>query len=340
MAHNFDSVVNYKPYARRFRTPLQTARGLWTVRRGFIVRIERNGRAGFGEVAPLPESGTETMPEAEDCLRRLAEGSVSFDEPGLFKDRPCCAFGVSGAIRDLVEERRGKSRRYEVAALLPAGNDMLEAAASKRRLGYRVFKWKIGVLPADNELQLFRALQDMLSGGERLRLDANGGLSEKDLARWLELSEAESDILEYIEQPLPPGKEGRMSEMATASGVPIALDESLHGPDGWRWLKPGAWPGPLAIKPALGGDWRKQLERLTPVADLLVFSSAFETPVGLIDTLALADALPLSSRAFGFDTLNACTDDFSEASAAPRLSSDMDGLLSSGQIWNQLHHST
>ena len=54
---------------RRYRLPflrtVRTAHGPWTAREGLLVRLEDGaGRVGYGEVAPMPEFGTETLAEA------------------------------------------------------------------------------------------------------------------------------------------------------------------------------------------------------------------------------------------------------------------------------------
>ena len=52
--------------------PLRTARGVYTAREGFVVRlVDEVGRTGWGEAMPLPEFGTESR---EDCERVLRAG--------------------------------------------------------------------------------------------------------------------------------------------------------------------------------------------------------------------------------------------------------------------------
>ena len=63
--------ISVKPYRRAFRQPLRTAHGEWATREGFLVRVEQEGRVGYGEVAPLPEFGSETLAEATAFLEQL-----------------------------------------------------------------------------------------------------------------------------------------------------------------------------------------------------------------------------------------------------------------------------
>ncbi len=295
--------ISILPYRRTFRKPLRTAHGQWSVRQGFILRVEADGGVGFGEIAPIPEFGTETLAEAAIFLG----GLVRDPDQAVPVELPCCAFGMSAALAMARGSREGESARsYSVAGLLPAGRAALEVVAEKAALGYRTFKWKVGVEPLASELECLRELVLHLPEGGRLRLDANQGLDAGSIGRWLEVLAAFREQVEYLEQPLPVGQEASMAEWMARSGVPIALDESLNGRRGARWLQ--AWSGPLVVKPALMGDCTQLLGALRPVAARVVLSSVFETSVGLANALSLADQLPANGRAIGFDTLD-CFDD-------------------------------
>ena len=56
--------ISFRPYRAAFLRPLRTARGEWADREGFVIRVEGEGGIGYGEVAPIPEFGTETVDEA------------------------------------------------------------------------------------------------------------------------------------------------------------------------------------------------------------------------------------------------------------------------------------
>src|SRR5690606_26683174 len=86
-----------------------------------------------------------------------------------------------------------------VAALLPAGRAALAQIAPKAELGFRVFKWKVGVAELADELALLDDVCAALPSGAQLRLDANGGWDRRQAERWLERC-AERPI-EYVEQP-------------------------------------------------------------------------------------------------------------------------------------------
>ena len=320
--------ISFKPYQRTFRCPLRTARGEWALREGFLVRVEQNGQVGYGEVAPIPEFGSESVEQARAFLQQLA----SQPELTVPADLPCCAFGLSAASAF----QAAPSRDYTVSALLPAGSAALGLLSGKARAGYHSLKWKIGVEPIDQELALARRLIDSLSAGARLRLDANASLSTSQLEAWLELLAKFPEQIDYIEQPLACGQEAAMAQYMQDSGVPIALDESLNGDTGPRWLQPGAWAGPLVVKAPLMGDVEALASRLVGIANQVVFSSVFETGIGLENSLQLADALPALRRPIGFDTFSAFDDDLQPMKPSPQIRATERERNDPELIWNSI----
>ncbi|MGJ8637914.1 MAG: o-succinylbenzoate synthase [Opitutaceae bacterium] len=301
--------ISFAPYSRAFRQPLQTAHGLWSERRGFIVRIEDSDGVGYGEIAPIPDFGTETVLAAAAFLARFAQ-NPSLSVP---VELPCCAFGLSAAWAQAKTNCSSAPRSGTVAsfgsgiaALLPAGESALSALGAKVAIGFNTFKWKIGVEPIEVELELMRKLMSLLPPSGQLRIDANGGLSDFELKTWLSALSPFEAQLEYLEQPMPPGNESVMQALAAGSGISIALDESLNGSEAVHWLD--NWQGPLVVKPALMGNVGSLVKRLKPVADRIVLSSVFETGVGVANAISIGGQLPGINRAVGFDTCDAFDD--------------------------------
>jgi len=324
--------VEYRPYRRPFRHPLRTARGIWTVREGFLVKVVTAEGVGYGEIAPIPSFGSETTEAAETFLRKC----ISAPDKHLARlpvGLPCSAFALSSA---LAVSKSTFNFSREVAGLLPAGEAALSALREKSEQGFRVFKWKIGVFEADEELAVMEELFSQLPSDGRLRFDANGGLDRETSGRWLERLAPHQKRVEYLEQPLPVGEETAMAELGGTFGIPVALDESLNGPVGRRWLVPGAWDGPLVVKPALMGDVRALAATLAPVAEQVVLSSVFETGVGLANALALLDQLPDIGRAIGFDTAGMFFDFLSPVMPSACVDTAMLASYEPSALWKHL----
>jgi|GEM_PF-187160 len=283
--------VEYRPYCLPFLRPVQTAHGLWRERRGVIARWvggsdETGGAARYAESAPLPH---------------LSGARPDVPSPSL---ADCAA-----------PEPKDTSPR-EVAALLPAGRAALEVLRERRRENFRVFKWKVGVAtdPAE-ELDILEELCAELAVEGRLRLDANGGWTQRVAERWLtRCAEPRlSEKIEFIEQPVwagkavgeryrgerPTGARSNESVCDRASGgspqrrvddvllglsadypTRLALDESVSSDEELRrWLERG-WRGVFVIKPTLLGEPGEVLAELARAKARVVFSSAMETAVG------------------------------------------------------------
>ena len=125
-----------------------------------------------------------------------------------------------------------------------------------------------------------------------------------------------------------------MGDYMEASGIGIALDESLNGRDRVRWLKPNAWAGPLVIKAPLMGELSQLADRLAPVAEQVVFSSIFETGIGLENSLRLADSLTQVFRPTGYDTVDAFDDGLNYQQAAPTICASNRRAYDPDLIWN------
>ena len=246
-------------------------------------------------------------------------------------------------LQNTVETERDFARSIcaplPVAALLPAGREALAAVSSKVELGFRAFKWKVGVGDNDEELGLLDDLLARMPGGARLRLDANGAWDRRRAERWLERC-AERPV-EFVEQPIAPtmrGADDLLLGLASDHPTPLALDESLvRDGDVERWLASG-WPGLFVVKPALLADPAAICARLARAQAGVVFSSALETAVGAQSALRLAFAWPGERRALGFGVYPLFTDArFDGPPVAPFVSVEDVAQLNPEDVWNALN---
>jgi o-succinylbenzoate synthase len=330
-----DFSFDFRRYSLPFRAPVRTSRGSWTVREGLFVRVGRpDGSAGFGEAAPVPSFGRETVDEAEAFCRSLGKGFgddllslVPGNLPTLRNALDCALGGGPGAARH---------RSLGVAALLPSGRAALIDAPPKADAGFRVFKWKVGVGAADDERGILEDLLGVLPGGSRIRLDANGAWDRRTAEKWLGF--ASERPVEFVEQPVAPdsrGAEDTLLGLAADHPVPVALDESLaDGGDIERWLGLG-WKGFFIVKPSLVGDSRGALAKLAEAHARVVFSSALETALGAQAGLRLAFAWPGRMSALGFGVWPLFADPrFDGPAAAPFIRAEDVDRINPEDLWN------
>lgn len=327
-------------YRLPFRTAVRTAHGVWTEREGVIVRLDLHEKQGvggkqqegqsvrgYGEAAPVPGFGLESVDEIEAACREIGEW---VEEERLWEAArgwPCLRNAVSAAVAEVnsgcrlpnggrqgVAGRGEKSevrtqkpevaaetrprarsatggRALGVAALLSAGKAAVAQIEPKAEMGFRVFKWKVGVGEVADELALLDDVCAALPSGAKLRLDANGAWDRRKAERWLERC-AERPV-EFVEQPVAADAKGARDLLLGLAGdfpTKIALDESLVGDgDVEQWLGAG-WPGILVVKLSLLGDAAGAIARLEVARADVVFSSALETAIGTRRSLRVAFA--------------------------------------------------
>lgn len=245
--------------------------------RGAFVLVERDGRAGVGECAPLPGRSPDRL---DDGLTALASAAAVADIP---RSLPAARFALETALLDLAAQERGAS----VSELLSGAPARVLAASAIVPLGGSAAAgtWKVKIGRGDFEAEL-RALAAMRRG---LRLDVNRAWSRADagerLARLVPLEPA------WVEEPISAADLLALGPQP----VPIALDESLlDQPEESRAALDAGLVRAVVLKPALLGGhaaclaWAARARRggAVPIASHLM-----DGPVGLASTIELALAM-------------------------------------------------
>jgi L-alanine-DL-glutamate epimerase-like enolase superfamily enzyme len=223
---------------------------------------------------------------------------------------PSARFAVETAFLDLAGQRAARPlwqlltrSDREVSAvplcsLVGSADEpgVVDAARAAIDRGAASVKLKISGVGSAERLSRLHAVRRAI-GGAGLRLDANGTLPP-DRAR-TELIEFRDLEIEFIEEPVA----SSVLESLGEPPVPVALDESLQGSNGWE--RAGTHPTAfgivaLVLKPmTLGGvsaciDWA---ERARERGLDVVLSHLFDGPIALTACAHLA--LALGSRRYG-----------------------------------------
>lgn len=288
----------FSPYRRKFKVPLQTHHGIWSVREGIILQLhDSNGQRYLGEIAPLPDFGSETLEEALNfcqSLEKIVDPSVIATIPDSL---PACQFGFESALCVNYPLPSVSTQNY--SHLLPTGEKALEVIHQVRDRDVKTYKWKIGVQPFEVESFIFDKLIAQLPENTQLRLDANGGLNLDDAKRWLSLAD-EVGKIEFIEQPLSSQQFSDLLMLAEEFKTAIALDESVSNLQQLKQSYQDGWRGVYVIKAAIMGSPRKLQDWVQTHPIDAVFSSVFETPIGRQAVLKFAQKLHNPNRALGF----------------------------------------
>ena len=295
-------------------------------REGLLLELtEEGGAVGWGEASPLPGFSREGLDEVAEHLRDLTTlvmgNEVTADalEPGgsfageldRLAPAPSARFGFELALWNLYAVSRGRSLPELVTprprATVPVNalvsgppEKALEEVRTLRAAGYETVKLKVGERALEEDVELVRALYEVLAGDVSVRLDANRAWSFEEAATFVRSTA--NLRFEYIEEPL--ADPSLLSSLARNHGVPVALDESLVG------MPPGAledhgYARAVVLKPTLLGGISPTLSlanRAKELGIMPVISSAYETGVGTLALVALAAGVGNEEVPAGLDT--------------------------------------
>ncbi|MGB6017035.1 MAG: o-succinylbenzoate synthase, partial [Nodosilinea sp.] len=275
---------------------------------GLLIRLrDSSGRVGYGQIAPIPWFGSETL---EDALTFCHAQDKEWRAETVPDALPATQFGLGCALAALVGESPDAGCEPAIAdicGLLPAGEAALDLASQRLAQGHRTLKWKIGVHTVDDEIHWLERLMEKLPNHTQLRLDANGGLSIDQAEQWLAVcdrinTDTHMAAIEHLEQPLPPDQIAAMKALGRRYRTAIALDESVATLNQLEDCWAEGWRGVVVIKPAIAGSPQRLQVFCQTHRPQLVFSSAFETIVGRQAALAVASrcsSAPVAALGFG-----------------------------------------
>jgi o-succinylbenzoate synthase len=234
------SSVEVIPYALPFKRPYVTARGVLERREMVLLRIrDEDGVVGLGEAVPLSLRGGVTLGQVVRELEEWAEDQT-LEVTGLSEPARCA---VTVARMDLLGRRAadqggGGDEAVPCNATLVAGEREAVVADAEAWAadGFRTFKLKLGAESAHDrdiggpartrgsgDVEMVRAVREALGPEVRIRVDANQAWDlETAKAR---LGALEPYGIELAEQPV--GTLAEMAELAQATSIPLAADESV-----------------------------------------------------------------------------------------------------------------
>ncbi len=303
---SFSSAVQWQwfVYCEPLRQPLVTSQGIWRSRQGIYLRLQdAAGRLGYGEIAPLPGWGSESLAADIALCQQLPSHLTPAIIARIPDHLPAAQFGFHTAWQSVgrLPYVLDPPQQWPQCALLGSGEQALHAWHSLWQQGYHTFKWKVGVGAPQREQAILRELLQQLPSTAKLRLDANGAWNEPTARQWLQWLDMQDDRIEFVEQPLPPEDWPGLQRLAQAVNVPLALDESIVSYQHLEIWQARGWPGLYVLKPALMGNPQRLnqllVQGLRP--ERLVFSSALE---GAIARTAIFAHFPAwqPQRALGF----------------------------------------
>lgn len=288
---------NIQERTLHFKQPAGTSRGVYTMRKIWLVYLSDGKKTGMGECAPLPDLSCDVRNDYEEvlegfCQKLCESGEIDYE---AMRDYPSMLFGLETALLNLQHGDIMFDTAFShgevgipINGLVWMGNydEMLQRMEEKLEKGFRCVKLKIGAIDFDQELDLVKRIRDRFSFHEvELRLDANGAFPYEEALYKLEL--LSQYAIHSIEQPIKAQQWALMAELCRESPLPIALDEELIGvndPEMKHHMLNIIKPRYIILKPSLHGGMQGCREWIKTARDMGIGSwitSALESNIGL-----------------------------------------------------------
>lgn len=234
-------MIRILTYRLPFRAPFRASGRQWTHRSGLLLEWADGKNGWVSEAAPLPGRSPESLEEVIEVVReqhsRLSDW-IQGKQAVPDHLPPSLRFALS-ALRLQVQEslkvadpsdpaRSGS--RFKPASLrvngvigLGSPEELKAALQTQIRNGYTSIKVKLDDAP-EEQIEVLRE-QTNVFPQLRLRIDANRSWNRDEAAHWLDA--LSSLPIDYCEEPLIDATLDDLETLQQATGVTIALDESL-----------------------------------------------------------------------------------------------------------------
>jgi len=257
-------------YILHFKQPAGTSRGILHTKETYFIKIEHQGKAGYGECNLFRNLSADDRPDYEEKLQWLIKNIYlpPAEIMETLKDYASLLFGYETAMWSLQATyptilfpsafTQGKAG-IPINGLVWMGEKsfMLQQIKEKIDQGFNVIKLKIGAIDFNDEIDLLKYIRREFSSKDiEIRVDANGAFTPGTA---LEKLKRLSDFdIHSIEQPIRQGQFEQMAKLCRQSPIPIALDEELigynHKFDKDTFLRE-IQPQYIILKPALHGGF-------------------------------------------------------------------------------------
>ena len=299
------------------------------VRDVLLLRLDDEaGHTGWGEAAPLPLFGTESLDQSWAMLREIseAESMRRIDARGQLEDidaifpalaaAPTARFALESALLDMRARQQDVSlaqllgeasprNRIPVNAVAGGGSpaEAAAAASAASRQGYRCIKMKVGAADPDEDAARLRALRLAVPAEMSVRLDANGAWYFNTAEHAMRLFAPYG--IEYIEQPVAAEDVDELTALTGLGIIPVAADEAAQRLDDARLLLQRRGVDVLVIKPMAAGGLRSVRELACQAQAMgvdVVLTSFIDSAVGRNAVAQLCASLPFPLRHQGLST--------------------------------------
>lgn len=258
----------------------------------------QNGQEGWAEIAPLQGWSKETLIDAEKQLiflkdqilqkcQSLDEGLEILSKHDLY---PSVAFGMESLLFSLYAPETCLMHPFPVCALLTGSYEEIERQIPFiLNEQYKCVKIKVSHLTFQEAHSIIGQLKNKI----RLRIDVNRKWSLTESLCFF--SHYPLDLFDYIEEPVQDPQD------LSFFPFPIGLDETLREPN----IPDIPHIKAFIIKPMMTGGLsqvRTIIEKAATRGAEVVFSSSFESGIGIYHLCNLLERLSIPVSPLGVDT--------------------------------------
>lgn len=264
----------------------------------FLHLSDAYGLDSIGEIAPLPNWGTETLEESEGVLREVSyllstqkELPPEIEEffPNIpFSRYPATAFGLSTLFRfyhlkhfQSEEPDLKESVAVSGTAVWDDDNRLFESISYWNEIGCNTIKIKVIAPMTSNLFEKMLMLVEQFSH-TIFRFDLNEKWDFEGTKEFLQ--NYFHPRIQYLEQPLPRTQKEKIRQLTLLGTIPIAVDESATTLETTEfWIKESN--AYVIVKPCTLGSIQKierWFDQHLHQLNRLVFSSTFESKLSAL----------------------------------------------------------
>jgi o-succinylbenzoate synthase len=294
--------LTWKKHTLQFNEAGGTSRGVIHTKPSWFIKLEENGKTGYGECSLIPKLSLDDETLIEPTLRILQEQLnthklVDF-LPDILVKTPALHFALETALLALENQTPFSFFSNTSFALGKEGipinglvwmgdfEIMQKRLDEKIEQGFSCIKIKVGAIDFEQEITLLKQLRKRYSTEVlELRVDANGAFTPENAEQKLRALAEFS--LHSIEQPIMAKQWVEMEKLCRKEIIPIALDEELIGvfeSAKKEELLTKIKPQYIILKPSLLGGFMASEEWITIANKLNInwwATSALEGNIGL-----------------------------------------------------------
>ncbi len=313
--------LTYSPFTLQLNESIITSNSVIQERKGFIVKLKRNGHVGFGEVTPLPEFGSESFDQDEKTIKNFnsnlhiqPNNFIQSLDNNLrdFSHLPAFRHGIEQALLNLFcseakislnEVTNSSSKKLIIVNGIIGIMNPKETAAKALelvKLGFSTIKLKVGRKNFDDDFECLSAMRAAIGNEINIRIDVNGKWdTDEAIANVNRLKDLN---IEFIEQPV--NNLLSFKKLSFKTNIPLSVDETIKNfDDAIKFIESKSIKA-LVLKPMLLGGiitTLKIIEAAEKQHLKVIISSTFETSLGR--SLAIFAASTVKEEiAHGLDT--------------------------------------